>query len=99
MSLTISFDFDGTFAADPQAWTQVVKLLQLADHKCVLCTNRPADWGDAVETLVAGIMPIVFAGTDSKYNAMRKAGYKVDIWIDDMPEYIMLEGLRFRGTE
>jgi len=96
--LTISFDFDGTYAADPKTWTQVVKLLQEAGHICVLCTNRPPEWGDQVTELVGGIMPIVFAGTESKHWAMRNAGYHVDIWIDDLPAYITMEGLPFRGT-
>jgi len=98
MSLTISFDFDGTFAADPDTWKAVVVMLQQAGHTCVLCTNRPPEWGEEVRKLVAGCMPIVFAGMGSKYNMMIKAGYRVDVWIDDMPDYVMQEGLRFRGS-
>ena len=33
-------------------------------------------------------MPIVFAADGWKRSAAEAAGYKVDVWIDDHPEYI-----------
>ena len=59
----------------------------------VLVTGRSDDapWGDEVrETLSRhGVtIPIVFAGGTWKREAAHDAGYPVDIWIDDAPEYV-----------
>jgi hypothetical protein len=43
--------------------------------------------------LVDDSMPIVFAGTSSKRWAAAKAGYNVNVWIDDNPQWVEEEGL------
>ena len=98
MKLTIAFDFDGTFAADPETFRTVVKAFQEAGHTCVLITNRDETWGEEVRELVGDLMPIILAGTTSKRSAAICRGYAVDIWIDDTPEYVDLNGLVFRPT-
>ena len=97
--LTFAIDFDGTFSADPDLWRELIPIIQgrRHGHQCVLVTNRPEIMGNDVRAEVGSLMPIVFAGRKTKRSAVKDAGYKVNIWIDDSPEYIDIEGIRFVG--
>ena len=42
----------------------------------------------AAEDKLRGYPPLVFAGEAWKRQAAEAAGYPIDVWIDDHPEYI-----------
>jgi hypothetical protein len=88
--MKFAIDFDRTFSRDPELFRQFVALLRGRGHEAVLVTGRSDDgqWGADVRSAVGDLMPIVFAGTRWKRQAAIAAGHVVDVWIDDMPEYI-----------
>ena len=88
--LVFGIDYDGTFSADPDGFRAIVALLLARGHVCVLVTGRSdeAQWGAEVRRAVGDIMPIVFAGNAWKRDAAKRAGFDVNVWIDDHPEYI-----------
>lgn len=88
--MIFGIDFDGTFSRDPALFRGFVALLRAAGHDAVLVTGRSdsGQWGAEVRRAVGDLMPIVFAGADWKRTAAEQAGHKVDVWIDDNPEYI-----------
>lgn len=95
--MIFGIDFDGTFAADPPLFRAFVGLLREAGHRAVIVTGRKdavmlsdpgRHWGDELRAVVGGLLPIVFAGHEWKKEAAAKAGYAVDVWIDDHPEWI-----------
>lgn len=83
--LTIAVDYDQTYTADPLFWDQVIALGQQRGHRFVCVTGR-REPPDVHERRIP--LPIVCAGPEYKRHAAAKAGYQVDIWIDDMPEMI-----------
>jgi hypothetical protein len=93
--MDIAIDFDGTYAADPDTFANVVGVFRAAGHRVVIVTNRTSggQWGDSVRRVVNGgsatsrLLPIVFAGDtgETKYHAARRHGYNIQIWIDDNP--------------
>jgi len=87
---TIAIDYHGTYSEDLDGFRVVVKLLQSRGHTCVLVTgiNDGTPWAAEIRRNVSGLMPIVFANGAWKEEAARRAGFKVDIWIDDHPEGI-----------
>ncbi len=99
--LTFAIDFDDTFSADPKLWREFVKIAtgRRYGHICILVTNRPEDMGNDVRAEVGNLMPIVFAGVWSKRSAAWRAGYFVNIWIDDSPEYVDLDGIQYVGSD
>ncbi len=99
--LTIAIDFDDTFSADPDLWREFVSIAtgRRFGHKCILVTNRTEDMGNDVRAEVGDLMPIVFAGVFSKRSMAARAGYAVDIWIDDTPEWIDVGGLGYIGGD
>lgn len=88
-------DYDGTFSADPDYYRAVVALGRSRGHDYVLVTGRSDEgqWGAEVRRDVGDLMPIVFAANGWKREAAERAGYKVDIWEDDHPEYVAKQHL------
>lgn len=99
--LTIAIDFDDTFSADPDLWREFVRIAtgRRYKHICILVTNRTEEKGNDVRAEVGDLMPIVFAGEFSKRSMAANAGYLVDIWCDDSPELVEVDGLRYVGTD
>lgn len=91
--MIFAIDFDGTFARDPGLFDRFVDLLKERGHRAVLVTGRSDEgqWGAEVRRAVGDLMPIVFAADGWKRAAAEQAGYKVDVWIDDHPEYIVAQ--------
>ena len=88
--MIIAIDFDNTFTADPEAWREVILMMQARGHRFVCVTGRSneGEWAEQVNKALDGLIPVVFAGHQWKREAAKKAGFDVSIWIDDMPEYI-----------
>jgi hypothetical protein len=86
--MTIAIDYDGTFAADPEMFWPIITIMKAKGHQVVIVTGRSEDFGHEIKQAVGNIVPIVFAGMQWKRKAAEAAGYKVNIWIDDNPEYI-----------
>ncbi|HVI42717.1 MAG TPA: hypothetical protein VM577_19085 [Anaerovoracaceae bacterium] len=91
--MIIGIDYDGTFSADPEGWSQVIQLMQSRGHKVVCVTGRSdeGEWGEQVKKGINGLIPIVFAGSEWKREAAKAKGWDVNVWIDDNPEYIALQ--------
>lgn len=88
--MIFGIDYDGTFSRDPKFWEEFVALAKKHGHECVMVTARSDDqtMGDEVRKAVKDFMPIVFAGIEWKRVAAEKRGWKIDVWIDDAPEYV-----------
>lgn len=86
---TIALDYDDTFTADPDLWRQFVSSAQARGHTvvCVTARRTPPDFSREPR-LPLGVAIVCTGGQPYKKHAAAKAGYAVDIWIDDMPELI-----------
>jgi hypothetical protein len=93
--MIIAIDYDGTYAVVPEIWDQVIKLFQDAGHTVICVTSRTESWGQPVLDSIGKLVPVIFAGSEGKREAALKRSYKVDIFIDDMPETI--GSLVFKG--
>ena len=86
--MVIAIDFDGTFAADPELFIAFICNARERGHRVLILTGREEKHGADVRQIVGDHAPIVFAGSEWKRIAARRAGYAVDVFIDDYPEYI-----------
>lgn len=88
--MTFGIDYHGTFQRDVATFRAIVRGLHAAGHTCVLVTG--IEDGDRfaaeVKRDVGELMPIVFAAGAWKRQAAKAAGFDVDVWIDDQPEYV-----------
>jgi HK97 family phage portal protein len=93
-AMTISVDFDRTFAADPQLWGEFARQSAAAGNRVVMVSRRPdtpenqdhiaQTLGDYREAFDA----VLLVGERLKDEAAREAGVEVDVWVDDSPQFI-----------
>lgn len=92
--LTFALDFDDTFTACPELWSDFVLKSKALGHSWYMVTAR-RNTEENTETINALLdhwgcqMPIIFSSLASKFDTMRDRGLKVDIWIDDSPHAIV----------
>ena len=94
-SLTISIDFDRTFAADPELLGDFATKAK-ADGNSVVMITRRADTPEDREFIEQALGQyadafdaVILAGPEmQKESAAKQAGIRVDIWIDDSPQTI-----------
>lgn len=88
MSLIFGLDYDHTFTADPDLWRQFISDAQRRGHTVVCVTARRIPPDFSREPRMPDSVSVVCAGAGYKLHAAAKAGYAVNIWIDDMPGVI-----------
>lgn len=86
--LLIGLDYDDTYTADPMLWSQFVGDARRRGHTVICVTARREKPDFTREPPLPPDMPIVCAGPVWKKHAAAKAGFNVDIWIDDIPGLI-----------
>jgi hypothetical protein len=92
--MIIAIDYDGTYAADPNVFDEVIKLFLEAGHTVICVTGRDEGvMGKPVLESIGKLVPVVFAGPEWKREAALKKGYDVNVWIDDVPNMISPQNL------
>lgn len=88
--MIISIDYDDTFTADPDCWTEVIEVLKKYQHE-VICVSARRNKLDNRQELSAALpkIPILLSYDEPKRSFALKAGYDVDVWIDDSPSAII----------
>ena len=81
--MLIAIDYDFTYSEDPDAWDAMIASFRARGHTFVCVTGRHCPPDPVRERQIP--MPVICAPDGFKADAARKAGYKVDVWIDDMP--------------
>lgn len=81
--MLIALDYDFTFTADPDFWRAVVALGTARGHKFVCVTGRDIPPDFSREPAIP--MRVVCAAGAPKFRAAMRAGFAVDVWIDDAP--------------
>ena len=93
-AMTVSIDFDRTFAADPVMWGEFARQSAATGNTVVMVSRRP-DTPENQEEIAAtmgdyrkAFSKVLLVGERLKDEAAREAGIKVDVWVDDSPQFI-----------
>lgn len=86
--MIISIDIDGTWTADPGLWECLAINARERGHKVIIATGRKGPSDDLKRMAIPSWIPIIYCGNEPKRQACLKAGYAVNVWVDDMPEMI-----------
>jgi len=102
-AMTISIDFDRTFAADPSLWGEFARQAKADGNTVVMVSRRedtPEDRQTVTDTLgdyADAFSQVMLVGGDTlKDDAAKAAGINVDVWVDDAPQTVK-RGRRKRG--
>lgn len=84
--MNIALDYDGTYTADPILWDTFIFTAQKRGHQVHLVTMRHES-----EAVRMGEQPTRIHYTDRKAKRpfMQNLGITIQIWIDDMPDFII----------
>lgn len=98
MKLNFGIDFDDTITEDIDCFGQMFKTMQDSGHNIIVVTGRSkvGHWEKEVYDVLEYLqqkynlnnIPVVFAGSEWKKQAAKNAGYPINIWVDNSPEYI-----------
>jgi acid phosphatase class B len=92
--MNISLDFDDTYTCDPVAFDEMIELMQSKGHIVYLVTLRYPSEGKIVLQYLKDKIPvenIIFTGRKGKRATMYDLGVHIHVWIDDTPEFIIMD--------
>lgn len=84
--MIVALDYDGTYTADPSLWDAFIRAARARMHEVHLVTMRhesePVRLGEQVDR-------VHYTDRKAKRPYMQALGLSVQIWIDDMPDFIL----------
>jgi hypothetical protein len=85
----IALDYDDTYTRDPELFRRFINLAIDRGHTVVCATSRLknglCEQDNPIDEWLRRRCELVFCCHNLKREMCEKAGYKVDIWIDDQP--------------
>lgn len=86
--MLISLDYDSTYTVDPDLWLAFVKSCRERGHEVICVTMRHA-WDDGLDPRLTALVKVLFTGHEQKRAFCARQNIYPQVWIDDMPEYIV----------
>lgn len=91
--MVIALDYDDTYTKDPRFWDMVISAAKHREHTIYCVTMRSAaEVGDVDRDLGDKVDGIFCTNREAKEKYMFKQGYYIDVWIDDMPFFVVNSG-------
>ena len=88
--MNLSLDYDNTYTRDPAMWDSIIEVMKQHGHTVYVVTLRTPSEGDDVRRYLADkVESIIFTSRNAKMDCVQMLGISIDIWIDDMPWFIL----------
>jgi len=88
--MNLSLDYDNTYTRDNVFWDTFIDSAKRHGHKVYVVTMRtPAEGDEVVKYLGHQVEHIYFTSRKNKHDFMFAQGISIDVWIDDMPFFIL----------
>lgn len=88
--MNISLDYDNTYTRDPVMWDGIISMMRRYGHTVYVVTMRYPTEGEEVERYLAHqVDRIIYTSRKGKMDFLQREMTAIDIWIDDMPWFIL----------
>lgn len=84
--LKIALDYDGTYTRDPGLWSAFISAATRLGHDVICVTMRTP--GEEIQMPC----PVIYTSREAKAHFMDARSEKVDVWIDDAPQWLYRNG-------
>jgi hypothetical protein len=89
--MQIALDYDGTVTLDETGWLEFVDMMRQRGHHVIVVTMRHEHEPLQMIAPKTGEVPVVYTGRKAKQDFCAKMGVFFDVWIDDNPNFILLD--------
>ena len=86
--MLIVVDYDGTYTADPELFTNFINMAKDGGFDVVCVTMRYKSEGRPLLDSIGKLCPVFFTGRQAKMQYMVDKGMIPDIWVDNEPHFI-----------
>jgi len=89
--MLIALDYDNTYTADPELWDSFITMSQGRGHRVIVATMRDETLEGKIVKIDLGLKAddIIFTNRKAKKPFLAAMNIHPDIWIDDIPEFIV----------
>lgn len=88
--MNLSLDYDNTYTRDPIFWNTFIDIAKRHGHTVYCVTLRTEEEGKEVHQFLGDRVEAIYCtGRENKHDFMFKRWISIDVWIDDMPYFIM----------
>lgn len=92
--MNIAIDYDDTYTRDPATWDEVIDTFQAAGHMVYCVTMRNVNESADVMDSIGKKVPVFVTDRKAKRAFMFAHGIRIDVWIDDRPDFILMDAAR-----
>lgn len=88
--MIIALDYDGTFTEHVNLWVHFINVCRRQNITVIGVTMRyEHEKEDMNKLYLYNVSRTIFTGRKAKKSFVESLGIKVDIWIDDRPDFIL----------
>lgn len=88
--MNISLDYDNTYTRDPVMWDTIIGIIKRHGHSVYVVTMRyPSEGAEVEQYLAHQVERIIYTSRKNKMDYVQQQMVSIDIWIDDMPWFIL----------
>lgn len=88
--MNISLDYDNTYTRDPVMWDTIIGIMKRCGHSVFVVTMRyPSEGAEVEKYLGHQVDRIIYTSRKGKMDYLQAQMTSIDIWIDDMPWFIL----------
>jgi len=90
-SIVIAIDYDDTYTLDPTFWQGFISTALTHGHKviCITARRKTLENQQELATTLPDCVEVYFSYDEPKSDYAKRNGIAVDVWIDDMPGWIV----------
>jgi hypothetical protein len=92
--MNLSLDYDDTYTRDPEFWDGFIRSARKRGHKVYCVTMRHSfpskEAYEVADSLNGKVDAMFFTARKGKRDFMYEQGICIDVWIDDRPDFIVM---------